>query len=86
MPSAYFIGGNNPLNLSMFLAPLLEGLQARAGVFCPSQEMCCSAPSIYKLLLANQARSYSRDDFSFRDGNFLCSRMVWNFHSPASVP
>lgn len=86
MPSAYFIGRNDPLTLSMFLAPLLEGLQARAGGFFPSQEMCCSAPSIYKFLLANQARNYSRDNFSFRDGIFLCSRMAWNFHSPASVP
>lgn len=86
MPSAYFIGGNDPLTLSMFLAPLLEGLQARAGGFCPSQKMCCSAPSIYKLLLTNQARSYSRNVFSFRDGIFLCPRLTQNFHSPASVP
>lgn len=48
MPSVYFIRGNDPLTLSVFLAPWLKGSQARVGGFCPSQEMCCSATSIYK--------------------------------------
>lgn len=50
MPSVYFMRGNDlgPLTLSIFLAPLLKGLQASVGGFYQSQKMRCSANNIYK--------------------------------------